>query len=87
LSADPILTEVLAILAQIAGPGRTPMTPGYETPLAEEGFWLDSIGLLDALLTCEETFGVALDYESIFDADGCATAGRLAAAVRARRVG
>jgi hypothetical protein len=87
MSADPILTEVLAILARIAGPGRAPTAPGGETPLAEEGFWLDSVALLEVLLLCEETFGVVLDYTSISDAGGSPTAGRLAEAIRLRQAG
>ncbi|HZS34331.1 MAG TPA: hypothetical protein VFC42_13240 [Methylomirabilota bacterium] len=56
-SGDAVQRSVLAILARIAGPNRTPADPGPATLLAEGGFWLDSIDLLDLVLECDAAFG------------------------------
>lgn len=84
---DPVLARVLEILGAIAGPMRRPAGAGADTPLAEDGFWLDSADLLEAVLACEEAFGVLLDYETDLGEGGLATAGRLAAAVRRKLAG
>jgi acyl carrier protein len=53
--------RVLGILARVAGPHRTPPSPGPGTPLAEGGFWLDSAGLFEVVLACEAEFNVRFD--------------------------
>jgi len=56
-----LLTRVLAIASETAGPARTPSGLGPDTQLAGGGFWLDSVGLLELILACEREFGVELD--------------------------
>ena len=53
--------RVLTILARVAGPHRTPPSPGPDTPLAEGGFWLDSADLFEVVLACEAEFNVRFD--------------------------
>jgi acyl carrier protein len=53
--------QVLAILARVAGPHRTPPSSGPDTPLAEGGFWLDSADLFEVVLACEAEFDVRFD--------------------------
>jgi acyl carrier protein len=67
----PLEDRVLAILARVAGPHRTPPSPGPDTPLAEGGFWLDSADLFEVVLACETEFDVR------FDGDKDLTPGRL----------
>jgi len=57
---DPILRRVLAIVSRVAGPGRTPPDAGPETGLGEQGYWLDSVDMLEVVIACEHEFGVVL---------------------------
>lgn len=86
MNTDPIVARVLEILDRIVGPGRTPADAGPATPLLEEGFWLDSVGLIETVLTCEEAFRVSLDRETDLAGTGLVTVGGLAAAIR-RKLG
>ena len=61
MTARPDLERLVAILADVAGPDRTPEPVGPSTQLSEGGFWLDSADLLEVVLACEEAFAVSLD--------------------------
>jgi acyl carrier protein len=88
MAGESTVARVLDILARIAGPERVPGNPGPATPLAKGGFWLDSLGLLETVLACEEAFGVALDYETDLRPGGLATVGGLVTAIeRQARIG
>jgi acyl carrier protein len=54
---NALLQRVLEIVAEIAGPNRTPPDPGTSTRLWGGGFWLDSIDLLDLMSACDAAFG------------------------------
>ena len=79
---DAVLSRVLALLGEVVGPERTPAMTDATTALGPEGFWLDSVGLLEAVIRCEEAFGVTLDIARAFGPRGPATAGDLANAIR-----
>lgn len=83
-AADAVLGRVLALLGDIAGPERTPATAGADTALGADGFRLDSVGLLTAVIKCEEAFGVTLDVTRGFGPSGPGTAGDLARAIRSQ---
>ena len=84
MTTDPVAARVLTIVSRIAGPERTPQTVDASTPLAEGGFWLDSVELLEVLLTCDETLGPFSpslgEVDAVLD-----TLGTLTAAIRARQ--
>jgi acyl carrier protein len=61
MTAPSILEKVLAIVGAVAGSGRTPPDAGPETPLAQDGYWLESVELLEVLVACEETFNFDFD--------------------------
>jgi acyl carrier protein len=61
MSALELLPRILALASDIAGPTGKPVSLGPETLLADGGFWLDSVGLLELVLACEREFGVILD--------------------------
>ena len=86
MSDDDVVGRVLKVVAAIAGAGRTPAEAGPATPLQEGGFWLDSVGLLETVLACEEEFGANLDRETDLADGGLLTVGGLAAAIR-RKLG
>jgi len=82
MTDDPILERVQAIVARIAGPGRTPHNAGPDTPLGEEGFWLDSLDLLDVIVACESEFGTVLDQASGLGVEALESARNLAQLIR-----
>jgi acyl carrier protein len=82
---DPILERVSEILAEIAGPTRTPADAGADTPLGEGGFWLDSLDLFEAILACEQAFGTPIDAGSDVSPDALRTVGSLANLIRATK--
>jgi len=61
MTSRPDLDRLVAILADVAGPDRTPEPIEASTQLSEGGFWLDSADLLEVVLACEEAFAVSLD--------------------------
>jgi acyl carrier protein len=64
MSDDPILEQVKAIVTRIAGSTRAPARLDADTPLGEGGLWLDSLDLFEAILACEEGFGVQIEAET-----------------------
>jgi acyl carrier protein len=81
---DPVLECVGAIVARIAGPSRTPVDLGPDTPLGN-GLWLDSIELLEVIVACELEFGIAFDESVDLASGGLETLGALVSLVRARQ--
>lgn len=79
------LPRLIGILAEIAGPDRTPPQVELETPLTEGGLWLDSADLLEAVLACEAAFSVRLDPPALFSDVSTLTVGRLMDAVDGAR--
>lgn len=64
LVAAPTLEAVQAIVMRFADPA--PADAGPETFLTEEGFALDSINLLRAIIECEARFQVVFDPDTDF---------------------
>lgn len=79
---DPIFELVRDIVATVAGPTRTPADAGPETPLAEGGFWLDSIDILQVIAGCESQFGVLFEGETDVTTDSLETLRSLTELVR-----
>src|SRR4030095_5346639 len=86
MSDDDVVGRVLKVGAAIAGTGRTPAEAGAGAALQEGRFWLDSVGLLETVLACEEEFVANLDRETDLADGGLLTVGSLAAAI-ARKLG
>jgi acyl carrier protein len=87
VSAEGVLERVQAIVARIAGPHRQPPGAGPDTPLGDEGYWLDSVDLLEVILACEETFGIVLQQPDDPVSEALRTPATLAAAVARRLAG
>ena len=86
-ASDPLLEEIQALVARVAGPDRTPPDSGGATPLAGAGFWLDSIELLEVVVACEAEFGITFDAVRDLTAPALETLGSLTDLVRSKRVG
>jgi acyl carrier protein len=83
-SADPILRRVQAIVADVAGTKRVPDDAGPDTPLGDEGYWLDSVEVLEVILACEAEFGMTFESGADLQPDTLRTPRRLAALIRDR---
>ena len=68
--------SVLAILAQVAGASRVPSLPGRDTAL-RDGYWLDSMELLEVVLACEARFGIEFLESVDLTPENLATVGTL----------
>ena len=84
MSTASLVPRVLAVLARVAGPERTPPGAGADTPLAGGGFWLDSVALLEVIVACETEFDVSFDPDTDLTPEALATVGSLAQLVAAR---
>jgi len=80
---DPILEQVKAIVTRIAGPTRAAARLDADTLLGEGGLWLDSLDLFEAILACEEGFGVQIEAEADATAEALRTVQGLADLIRA----
>jgi hypothetical protein len=58
MSAGSVLDRMMRIIESVAGPSRIPPGAGPDTPLWNDGFWLDSIALLQIAVACETEFGL-----------------------------
>jgi acyl carrier protein len=76
------LARVLATVIRIAGTSRTPPDAGPETSLAEGGFGLDSVDMLELIVSCEQEFGIELDPKALLRADALGNARGLAEVVQ-----
>ena len=81
---DPLLARTRAIIERIAGPDRTPADSGPETPLAD-GFWLDSIEMLEVIVACEREFGVVFGESDDLTSGEFRTLGTLTGLIRAKQ--
>jgi len=84
MTAALLVDRVAGVIAKIAGPERTPPAAGSETPLAGGGFWLDSVALLEAIVSCETEFGVSFDPDLDLTPEALATVGSLASLVEGK---
>jgi acyl carrier protein len=82
---DPLLDATRAIVDRVAGPSRAPAGAGAgaDTRLAE-GYWLDSIELLEVLIACEAEFGVVFDERRDLDDGTFETLGSLTRMIRTK---
>jgi len=84
MSADAVLDRVLAIVASVAGPERTPETAGPDTLLGDDGYWLDSVDVLEVILACEQEFGAVFATDGALTPETVATPRRLADLIRSK---
>ena len=77
--------KVLGVVLAIAGTARTPPGAGPDTPLRDNGFWLDSLAMVEIVMECEAVFDVVLDAEHDLSPDALSTARSLAAVIRAKQ--
>ena len=85
MSSESPVSQVVAVIARVAGPERTPPGAGADTPLAGGGFWLDSVALLEVVVACEAEFDVSFDPDTDLTPEALASVGSLAQLISARR--
>jgi len=79
-----IVDRLLKVVADIAGPARTPGTLGLDTLLRDGGLWLDSVALLELIVAVEGEFEVDFDPASDFSDGALESVGSLAAVIGQR---
>ncbi len=84
-AADDVLKRIIAIVTRVAGDARTPERVGADTRLTD-GFWLDSIEMLDVVIACELDFGIVFNESLDLTPAALETVGTLAALVQRRLV-
>jgi acyl carrier protein len=82
--SDHILARTRAIVERVAGAHRTPPVVTRDTKLAD-GFWLDSVEMLDVVIACETEFGFVFSEHGDLDVSALDTLGSLVDVI-ARRV-
>jgi acyl carrier protein len=82
MNDDDILARVIALATSIAGPERTPSEVGPDTPLADGGFWLDSVALVEVIVACEAEFFVEFDSEEDLTTAALESIGSLATVIQ-----
>jgi acyl carrier protein len=85
MTSPSILEKVMVIVAAVAGPRRTPPGAGPETPLAQDGYWLESVELLEVLVACEEAFDLDFDPDLDVTEDTLRSVGTLARVIERKR--
>jgi acyl carrier protein len=83
MARPAVLARVLELAGRLPGARRPPEVPGPDTPLADGGFWLDSVGLLELIVACEEAFGICVDPADLTP-ERLGSAGGLAALIESR---
>ncbi|HEV8440319.1 MAG TPA: phosphopantetheine-binding protein [Methylomirabilota bacterium] len=61
---DSVLERVQRLVERAAGATRTPPDAGPDTPLGADGFWLDSVDLVEVVVACEQEFAVTFEGET-----------------------
>ena len=85
MTAEPSIEQVLEVIGRVAGDHRSPADAGRDTPLLDGGFWLDSVHMLEAIIACEDTFGVVFDPALDFSDRTLVTVGTLWELIRAKQ--
>jgi acyl carrier protein len=80
---DQLLDAIRSLVERIVGPGRTPANSGRETRLGD-GFWLDSVELLEVVIACENEFGIVFDEARDLEGGALETLGTLTDLVRSK---
>ena len=81
--SDSIFERTRLIVQRVAGADRTPADVDEDTKLAD-GFWLDSVEMLEVVITCETEFGIVFSESGDLDVSSLETIGSLAATIRRR---
>ena len=84
MNADGVIDRVMRVVAEVAGPARTPPEVRPDTPLRDGGFWLDSVDLLELVVACEAEFDLDFDPVAGLSDKALSTVGSLAAMIAAR---
>jgi acyl carrier protein len=61
MDRDDLSRKLESVIARVVGPARVPPHATPDTPLGEDGYWFDSVDLLEVVLACEQEFGIVFD--------------------------
>ncbi len=80
---DPFFDRTRTIIERVAGAQRTPDRVDASTRLVD-GFWLDSVEMLEVVIACEVEFGIVFSEDGDLDVASLDTIGTLVEVIRAR---
>jgi acyl carrier protein len=80
---EALLQSIRSLVERVAGPSRSPLHAGPDTRLAE-GYWLDSVELLELVISCESRFGITFDEARDFENGNLSTLGTLTHLVQSK---
>lgn len=83
---DAIFERTRTIVEQVAGAHRTPGQVTAGTKLAD-GFWLDSVEMLEVVIACETEFGIVFSESGDLDVSSLDTVGSLVQVITGRLAG
>jgi acyl carrier protein len=83
VTTDPWIDRTRAVIARVVGTSRVAADSGAETRLTD-GYWLDSVELLEVLIACEQEFGIVFEETRDFAEGSLVTLGSLATLIRTR---
>ena len=81
---DATFAATVAIVQEIAGVSRMPEEIGPGTRLGD-GFWLDSVELLEVVVACEQAFGIAFEDTKELESGALDTLGTLVTLILAKQ--
>jgi acyl carrier protein len=79
-----LVDQLRGIVTGVVGDARMPADFDDNTPLAEEGLWLDSVELLQVILACEDMFEITFEPGEDLIGDRLRSLGTLANVIRRR---
>jgi len=85
VSGDPIVERLLQLVTKLAGATRVPADAGPDTPLRDDGYWLDSVDLVELVVACEHEFGVLFEGETDLTAKALSTVRTVADLIASKR--
>jgi acyl carrier protein len=80
-----VIDQLVDIIRRVAGEARMTAEIDDNTALADGGFWLDSVEVLQVILACEDAFEITFVPAEDLNGETLKSLGSLAATIRRRR--
>jgi len=85
VSRDTVAERLQHLVTKLAGATRIPADAGPDTPLRDDGYWLDSVDLVELVVACEHEFGVVFEGETDLTPAALSTVRTLADLIASKR--
>jgi acyl carrier protein len=85
MSGELIAERLQQLVTKLAGATRIPADASPDTPLRDDGYWLDSVDLVELVVACEHEFGVLFEGETDLTPTALSTVRTLAELIASKR--